>query len=285
MGMPMYGQSFSLADNQQNGLNAPTYGGGEAGEETRARGFLAYYEICQNIKNKGWMVVRDKKNRMGPYAYLRDQWVSFDDIDMIRQKSEFIKSMGLGGGMIWALDLDDFKNVCGCENYPLLRTINRVLRNYANPAPKCVLGSDKQKPARRPIDLPELVPVTPEEPTLISTLPCMGRLFVPHKENCNQYYFCIQGQLELQSCPNGLYWNKDHCDWPENTQCHPDSTTSTQGVSSTTEIYRPEPEDEEHEFVIIESTPRPSVPGTSVEQPVDSQYKVICYFTNWAWYR
>lgn len=45
MGMPMYGQSFSLADNSNNGLNAPTYGGGEAGEETRARGFLAYYEV------------------------------------------------------------------------------------------------------------------------------------------------------------------------------------------------------------------------------------------------
>lgn len=44
--MPMYGQSFSLADNNDNGLNAPTYGGGEAGEDTRARGFLAYYEVC-----------------------------------------------------------------------------------------------------------------------------------------------------------------------------------------------------------------------------------------------
>ena len=45
MGMPMYGQSFSLADNNENGLNAPTYGGGEAGDGTRARGFLSYYEV------------------------------------------------------------------------------------------------------------------------------------------------------------------------------------------------------------------------------------------------
>ena len=45
MGMPMYGQSFSLADNGNHGLNAPTYGGGEAGESTRARGFLSYYEV------------------------------------------------------------------------------------------------------------------------------------------------------------------------------------------------------------------------------------------------
>ena len=43
--MPMYGQSFSLADNSNHGLNAPTYGGGEAGDYTRARGFLSYYEV------------------------------------------------------------------------------------------------------------------------------------------------------------------------------------------------------------------------------------------------
>lgn len=45
MGAPLYGQSFSLAERNQRGLNAPTYGGGEAGEATRARGFLAYYEV------------------------------------------------------------------------------------------------------------------------------------------------------------------------------------------------------------------------------------------------
>lgn len=49
MGMPMYGQSFSLADNQEYGLNAPTYGGGEAGDQTRARGFLSYYEVSFTI--------------------------------------------------------------------------------------------------------------------------------------------------------------------------------------------------------------------------------------------
>ena len=45
LGFPLYGQSFTLADASNHGLNAPTYGGAEAGQYTRARGFLAYYEV------------------------------------------------------------------------------------------------------------------------------------------------------------------------------------------------------------------------------------------------
>lgn len=50
MGAPLYGQSFSLAERNEHGLNVPTYGGGEAGEATRARGFLAYYEVSSILK-------------------------------------------------------------------------------------------------------------------------------------------------------------------------------------------------------------------------------------------
>ena len=85
-------------------------------------------------------MVRDDKvktERMGPYAYSSTQWVGFDDAKMIRQKSEYIMDNGFGGAMVWALDLDDFKNRCGCEPHPLLRTINRVLRGYSIPDPKC----------------------------------------------------------------------------------------------------------------------------------------------------
>ena len=46
---------------------------------------------------------------MGPYAFKGTQWVSFDDVAMIKHKSEYVKKMGLGGAMIWALDLDDFR--------------------------------------------------------------------------------------------------------------------------------------------------------------------------------
>ena len=86
------------------------------------------FQICKKVNVDGWTVVRDANKRMGPYAYGGDEWVSFDDIDTIKQKTEYLKSMGLGGAMIWALDLDDFGEHCGTgETYPLLKTLNRGL--------------------------------------------------------------------------------------------------------------------------------------------------------------
>ena len=42
-------------------------------------------------------------------------------------QSQYIRDMGLAGGMIWALDLDDFNNRCGQGAHPLLNTIKSVL--------------------------------------------------------------------------------------------------------------------------------------------------------------
>ena len=80
------------------------------------------------MQHDDWKRVYHKDNAMGPYAFKGNQWVGYDDVAMVRRKSEFIKKEGYGGAMIWALDLDDFNNECGCEKYPLLKTINRVLR-------------------------------------------------------------------------------------------------------------------------------------------------------------
>merc|ERR1719285_304472 len=138
MGMPTYGQAFSLKSTSNTGLNSPA-SKGQAGKYTRAAGFLAYYEICHKIRNEGYTVVEDASGTMGPYAYKGNQWVGYDDISMIRHKSEYIKRNGYGGGMIWALDLDDFRGNCGCGTHPLLRTINQVLRNVPGPPAGCGL--------------------------------------------------------------------------------------------------------------------------------------------------
>lgn len=60
MGMPFYGQSFTLGtswdtpssllvNKDGHGLNVPARAGGQAGEYTRSSGFLAYYEVSNFV--------------------------------------------------------------------------------------------------------------------------------------------------------------------------------------------------------------------------------------------
>ena len=46
-----------------------------------------------------------------------------------------MKQNGFGGVMVWALDLDDFKNTCGQGKYPLLNAINNELGGIAYTQP------------------------------------------------------------------------------------------------------------------------------------------------------
>ncbi|KAK0072744.1 hypothetical protein PV326_014149, partial [Microctonus aethiopoides] len=316
MGAPLYGQSFSLADRSAAGLNVPTYGGGEAGEATRARGFLAYYEICERTLKHGWTVVQNPARHIGPYAFKGDQWVSFDDAQQMKLKAEFIKSLGLGGGMVWALDLDDFKNRCGCEPSPLLRTMNRVLRNY--PAgPTCrIIGSNTDESSipmteepiyqstemiNRPTTQPPtyLPPLTttvepddsieiiagPPPPTPLPIGECEDRLFIPHKDDCTKYLICNFGQVSEFSCPSGLHWNEDRCDWPENSKCNVISDrikVESNFISELSEyLFNSGISD-----VIVTNKPEYSSLNLWKKELTDiKQKKIICYFTNWAWYR
>ena len=85
MGMPLYGQSYTLASSSNNGLGAATTGPGSKGPYTGQDGLLGYNEICEFIQNNGWNVV-GPIDEMGPYAYLGNQWVSYDDKATIRKK-------------------------------------------------------------------------------------------------------------------------------------------------------------------------------------------------------
>ncbi|CAL1277040.1 unnamed protein product [Larinioides sclopetarius] len=123
LGMGTYGRSFTLANAGNNGLGAPTTGPGKAGPLTKEPGMLGYNEVC---RDKGWTeVFLDKVE--APYAYNGNQWVGYDNIKSIGIKVDYLMREGLGGGMIWSLETDDFKGNCGAGKYPLLSAISRKL--------------------------------------------------------------------------------------------------------------------------------------------------------------
>jgi chitinase len=122
-----------------------------------------------------------------------------------------------------ALDLDDFRNICDCEEYPLLRTINRVLRNYPGPHNNCLLESKAHKPTaeettrkpttqrttQRPISTKRTTTKTTQKPLYEGEeeeavddnqydfdegKSCTGRTFLQHDTECNMYYICDNGK-------------------------------------------------------------------------------------------
>lgn len=42
-------------------------------------------------------------------------------------QTQYINNNGLGGAMVWAIDIDDFRNIGGEGKYPLLNTIKTYL--------------------------------------------------------------------------------------------------------------------------------------------------------------
>ena len=42
-------------------------------------------------------------------------------------QANYVKTHGLGGSMVWAMDLDDFNGACGLGNNPLMSKLKEVL--------------------------------------------------------------------------------------------------------------------------------------------------------------
>lgn len=96
-------------------------------------------------------------------------------------------------------------NLCGCEKYPLLRTINRVLRNYPGPGPNCKLDAAAASLRMNPNFFSNLYnPVVPT--TALSQIQCASA--VKHFSDCSKYYECKFGRLWEATCPKGYYFNE-----------------------------------------------------------------------------
>ena len=55
------------------------------------------------------------------------KWVSYDNQESIRMKTNYAYKHNLAGVMTWSIDTDDFRGKCGGPTFPLLRTINHAL--------------------------------------------------------------------------------------------------------------------------------------------------------------
>nr|XP_042910581.1 chitinase-3-like protein 1 isoform X1 [Parasteatoda tepidariorum]XP_042910582.1 chitinase-3-like protein 1 isoform X2 [Parasteatoda tepidariorum] len=175
LGMGLYGRSFTLTDPSKTDLGSPAKGPGRGGPITKEPGMLGYNEICLNLK-QGWKeVVPDKVD--APYAYSGDQWVGYDDKKSIGIKVDYLIKEGLGGGMVWSLETDDFRGNCYGEKYPLLAHIYTKLNG----------------PVVRPTINPNIRPTVGPKPTgKPKGFTCPGEGYFRDPHNCSVFHYCVQ---------------------------------------------------------------------------------------------
>ncbi|XP_025262174.1 mucin-3A isoform X2 [Camponotus floridanus] len=128
LGIPTYGRSYTLFNQEATELGSPADGPGIEGEATREKGYLAYYEICENVaESDEWEVVQPNPKAMGPYAFNGNQWVGYDDEDIVKLKARYVNEKKLGGIMFWSVDNDDFRGKCHGRPYPLIEAAKEAL--------------------------------------------------------------------------------------------------------------------------------------------------------------
>ncbi|SMQ53701.1 unnamed protein product [Zymoseptoria tritici ST99CH_3D7] len=157
IGFGFYGRSFTLADPSCIEPGCPFSGASRKGPCTKTGGILGYYEI-QNIikgadskKRATVSPVHDEASAVNYLVFDNDQWISYDDAVTFKQKTEWADSIGLGGSLIWASDLDDDKYSAhtGLLGRPIKSNQELKLTNKALSNPQAVVqdlsGSNGQQ--------------------------------------------------------------------------------------------------------------------------------------------
>ena len=107
---------------------------------------------------------------LAPYSYWDRQWIGYDNIESITIKSKYAKAMGLGGGMIWSIETDDFRGLCGNGKYPLLNAMKSVFESANIPAlPLPNPEKSTTTTTNRPSIRPTAAITTTKKPTTTTT--------------------------------------------------------------------------------------------------------------------
>lgn len=157
----------------------------------------------------------------------------------MKEKAKYVEEHQLGGAMVWAIDNDDTKGICG-KKYPLLKSLNEILRNgdpvidFVDPKvtfpgqgvegnnypeeetnhdnyPEEEINNDNY-PEEETNNLPDGAPANSGQCTVEGLLAGPDCGFIVCAGNAPDF---TKFQM---SCPTGLCFNPaiKSCDWPQN---------------------------------------------------------------------
>ncbi|KOB78230.1 Chitinase, partial [Operophtera brumata] len=121
----------------------------------------AYEKLNVNDGLRLWEEKGCPTNKLCPYAYKGTQWVGYEDTKSVEIKMNWIKQKGYLGAMTWAIDMDDFKGLCGEVN-PLIKMLHKHMSTYTVPPPKAgntTPTPEWARPPSTPSDASEGAPI------------------------------------------------------------------------------------------------------------------------------
>ncbi|XP_013402694.1 chitinase-3-like protein 1 [Lingula anatina] len=214
LGLAAYGRTYTLYNGNWTHIGAPAAGGGGMGDYTKTDGINAYYEICSKLDNGYSLVWNDAQKVHYAFNNQTMDWVGFDSPKSIAIKTKYAMSLGLGGIMMWSLDLDDFGgSFCNQSQYPLLTAAYLVQTSNLT-----VEAVEKIYPMDGTVYQPKVRP----ECTLNFTCPEIHGLY-PHPcpDSCDRFIHCAFYRPNEKMCPPGLLYSKElqWCEYPWMVTC------------------------------------------------------------------
>ncbi|MGO4886266.1 glycosyl hydrolase family 18 protein [Anaerobacillus sp. MEB173] len=101
MGLPFYGRVFYQTTNANHGLYQSFASGGS----------MTYGQIAVNYVNKNGYTRYWQNDSKVPWLYNGTTFISYDDVESIGYKTDYIRSNELGGAMMWELSQDPNKEL------------------------------------------------------------------------------------------------------------------------------------------------------------------------------
>ncbi|XP_043661418.1 chitinase-3-like protein 2 [Drosophila teissieri] len=133
VGLPTYGHSFTLVNPLNHRIGAPASGYGKCGQ----LGFTTLSETCECAAKYFKPNLSYDADSCSPYLSALQEWISYENQTSIACKANYVKSLNLGGVMVFSLNTDDLRNSCSFlpnskynekPVFPLTQAIKDVLR-------------------------------------------------------------------------------------------------------------------------------------------------------------
>ena len=119
LGVPFYGRSWAGVPDVNNGLYQPAKG---VGPGTWENGVLDYWDIRQNYEPVYRKFTHPEAQV--PWLYDGQTFITYDDVEAVTRKAQYVLQNGLAGIMFWELSGD----VRDAPEASLLNAINTTLR-------------------------------------------------------------------------------------------------------------------------------------------------------------